>query len=138
MKDEVIINLLSDIANFNLSIFGISVTVFTVLYAFLLSKKDFIKELNELIKQDKAQFYAIQKVSFALVHMRRWKSLNNHIAIVAFSSFFLYLFAITSKYINCNLLSVRIALPLTFLLAIYLILMLVSVFRIYSKETSMN
>lgn len=138
MKDETIINVFSDIANFNLSIFGISITVFTVLYAFLLSKKDYIRELNELIKQEKAPLYAVRRVSFALVHMRRWRSLNTHLAIIAFSSLFFYVINIIAKYVHHSLTFAILDISATFLLASYLVLMLITAFKNYSRETNID
>ena len=136
MKNETTVSLLSDMSNFNLGIFGISITIFTVLYAFILSRKDSLRDLNDIIKNGNDSPFLIQRVSFFAVHTNRWKRINNHLLIIIVISFVLYVLSILVKYFISNLngnQAAMILLSFTATLVLYVAVVLALVFVNYRK-----
>lgn len=141
MKDETIISLISDISNFNLGIFGISITVFTVLYAFILSRKDSLRDLNDIIKLGNDSPFLVQRVSFFATHSKKWKKLNNHLRNIIATSIIFFFAGMLLKYLPLTHITKTIAISiiiLTLFLSIYIIIVLILVFKNYSKTTSIN
>ncbi|MDH4462174.1 MAG: hypothetical protein QE277_12180 [Flectobacillus sp.] len=142
MKTDTVMMILSDISNFNLGMFGISITVFTVLYAFILSRKDSLRELNNIIKSGNNSPALIQKTSFFLAHTTKWKRLNQHLKYLATISIFLFFAATILKYIyyaeeNKSLINlVWLLVILTFLVAAYILVVLALVLKNYNKTTN--
>ena len=138
---KVFIALLSDMSSFNFGVFSVAVGIFTVLYAFILSRKDSLRDLNDLIKEGKANPFIIQRVSFFAAHTLRWRRINNNIAVVIFSSLMLYFANTVLKYLPLTLttiMALKVLLLLTTALALYIIVMIFLVFKNYIKETSIN
>lgn len=141
MKNDVIISLLSDVSSFSFGIFGIGLGIFTVLYAFILSRKDSLRDLNDIIKAGNDDPFLRQRVSFFAAHTNRWKNLNNNIAAIIIISFLFYITTILLKYqafTDTLILFVKALCLLTGLLVVYVIVMLYFVFKNYIKETSIN
>lgn len=141
MKNETIISLISDISNFNLGIFGISITVFTVLYAFILSRKDSLRDLNDIIKLGNDSPFLVQRVSFFANHSKNWKKLNNHIRNIIVTSIIFFFAGMLIKYLPLTDITKTIAISiiiLTLFLSIYIIIVLILVFKNYNKTTSIN
>lgn len=61
--------LIYDISSFNLAIFGIGITIFTVIYSFIYNKKEYMKRLQmssfqERLAQRLRQNIKLQKIMF--------------------------------------------------------------------------
>lgn len=139
MKNETVISLISDISNFNLGIFGISITVFTVLYAFILSRKDSLRDLNDIIKAGNDSPFLVQRVSFFSTHTQKWKKLNNHLRNIIAISITFFFIGMLLKYLPLTDISKVIAysiIILTIFLSIYIIVVLILVFKNYNKTTA--
>ena len=50
IKMDILNNLLSDIGNFSLVVFGFTATLFTVIYSFIINKRENLKEISDKIK----------------------------------------------------------------------------------------
>lgn len=141
MKNETVISLISDISNFNLGIFGISITVFTVLYAFILSRKDSLRDLNDIIKAGNDSPFLVQRVSFFATHTKKWKQLNNHLRNIIAISIMFFFIGMLLKYLPLTDITKTIAtsiIILTIFLSIYIIIVLILVFKNYNKTTAIN
>lgn len=137
MKVEILNNLVSDAVNFNLGIFGISITIFTVLYSFILNKKDNLHQLNEEIKiGNEVSPEDIQRISFFVVSIKRWVKLNNHLRNIIILSFIGFISGLIVKYLIMPLVVSIIVLTMTLGVLSYSIIIFFFVFRNYSKSTS--
>ena len=141
MKNELFTALLSDMSSFNFGVFSIALSIFTVLYAFILSRKDSLRDLNDIIKGGNNNLFLVQRVSFFASHTLRWKKINNNVAAIVFLSFCLYSSNVVLKYFPVTQTAVylvKIMLILTLILAAYIVTMIFLVFKNYLKETSIN
>lgn len=133
-------DILNDICNFQLVIFGISVTIFTVLYSFIIAKRDDIKIVNEQIKMGNDSPIIRQKVAFSNSYIIQWRKVNFHVKIIVVLSFLIYLISITTKNIltqeelKKGLLLFLIA--SSFLIALYISYLLVIIFKDYDKNVT--
>lgn len=141
MEDSDFLNILSDLTNFNLAIFGISITIFTVLYAFILNRKDAIREMNIIIKSGKASPSLVQKASFFVSHIESWKELNFHVKLASIFSVFLFTIGLFSKYFRegsyIKLASIVLSI-FSFILFLYIMIILIKVFSNYAKIISIE
>lgn len=54
---SILNNILGDIGNFSLVIFGFTATLFTVIYSFTINKRENLKEISDKIKNGEANPY---------------------------------------------------------------------------------
>lgn len=132
-------NIIQEICNFQLVIFGISVTLFTVLYSFILNKRDELKVYSEQIKSGTANPITVQRSEFAKSNINRLRKINNHLKFIITISFGTYLFAwivqqikFLSQWKYIFNIIIGFAAIVTIL---YIITILWIVFRQYNKDT---
>lgn len=80
-----------NIESFALAILGIGITVFTVLYSFIGSKYEMIREVREKINEGKASIEDEAQYKIAIRYINRQIKINRYAIIVSFSSFMLFL-----------------------------------------------
>jgi hypothetical protein len=98
-KIDLLNNLLGDIGSFVLVIFGFSVTLFTVLYSFIISKREQLKEYSDKIKAGEQDPLVYQRHSNAILFINSLKKFNRHLIIAIFIDFIVYLCCMFSKYL---------------------------------------
>lgn len=96
MKD-----LITDISTFSLSIFGIGMTIFTVIYSFISTKKEYINEMSDVITSGKACPETRAKFNIALKYIKRQKKNNTIILIITIG--YLMLYVLSLLYLRLNL-----------------------------------
>ena len=144
MKPETVLYILNDVSSFNLGMFGIAITVFTVLYAFILSRKDSLRILNDTVKQGDDSPFLKGRISLFLDHTLKWKRLNFHLKTIIVISLILYLFGIILKYVDCNncnniiMLLAKITIILSFINALYIFTMLGLILKNYESSVRLN
>lgn len=134
-------NIISDVTNFNLAVFGISITVFTVLYAFILNRRDLIGEMNLAIKSGQASPSLIQKTSFFIKHIETWTRLNRHIIFTSVLSITLFSIGIFSKYLGSDEYKKNVAIiliVLSLILLLYVVILILLIFKNYNKAVSLK
>lgn len=87
---------LDKIANFNLAIFGICFTIFTVIYSFLSSKKDSLLQLNESLKINNEDIISVKKFKLTQLLIAKWKRINLWVIILGSITLLFYLIAVSS------------------------------------------
>ena len=90
LKPEQMLSIFNDICNFQLVIFGIGITLFTVLYSFILNKRDDLRGYSELIKFGKADPLTLQKNELAKSYINRFKKVNNHLINIVIIALLIY------------------------------------------------
>lgn len=80
-----------NIESFAIAIFGIGVTVFTVLFSFICSKYEVIHELRERISNGVANIEEQAQYKIALRYVSRQREINKYAIFVSTFSFFLFL-----------------------------------------------
>lgn len=80
-----------NIESFALAILGIGITVFTVLYSFIGSKYEMIREVREKMNEGKASIEDEAQYKIAIRYINRQIKVNRYAIIVSFSSFMLFL-----------------------------------------------
>jgi hypothetical protein len=133
---ETILNIITTV---EFSIFGISVTIFTVLYSFIVNKKENLAQhtSSKRIQKKSANPVLDGKVKYIHEYIGKIKQFNKHLLVLVFSSFVLgvisSVFTIFKEKIIFHLflsLSLFSALSL-----IYIFILLIFVIRHYFKET---
>ena len=132
--------ILSDVCNFQLVVFGIAVTLFTLLYSFIMNKRELLKNYNEDIKLGNASPVIYQKTNFSIIYINRLKKTNIHLIILCTTSFISYLFSWFSlRFIDCSIIkqkSFYIISSLSIMTIIYIIFILSFIlFKEYIKST---
>lgn len=102
-KIELYNSLLGDIGNFVLVVFGFSVTLFTVLYSFILSKREQLKEFSDKIKNGSQDPLIHQRHSNAKKFIERFKRFNNHLIVTIFVDLIVYTSCMFIKYFISNI-----------------------------------
>ncbi len=138
-KIQFLNSILSDIGNFALVIFGFSVTLFTVLYSFVLTKKEQLIEYSDKIKKNEQDPLLFKRYSNIIKQIASLKRLNFHLIIEISTNFVLYFICLLVKYMtikDCLKSDFTFIIALiTFLIAIYVIVLLVITFRDYNRST---
>lgn len=80
-----------NIESFAIAIFGIGVTVFTVLFSFIGSKYDIIKELRDKISNGVASIEDQAQYKIAIRYVSRQRNINKYSIAVSIFSFLLFI-----------------------------------------------
>lgn len=105
---DSLINILSDISNFALVIFGFCATLYTVIYSFILNKKESLNEITELIKlSEKVPLQTLKETSFKN-YIIRMRIFNSYIIYCLWSSLIIYIASLIIKYFEFYKLSLKI------------------------------
>jgi hypothetical protein len=132
---------LSDLWNFHLVLIGISLSIFTLLYSFILNKRDELKAISEQIKSSGKNPTIEQKERFAISYIRRLRKFNaNCLFIFIVSTFLCYLSWATLRLIKDSRLLFKqwlliIIAFLTVFLCLYVALQFVKIYKNYNSET---
>jgi hypothetical protein len=102
-KLELYNSILADIGNFVLVVFGFSVTLFTVLYSFIIAKREQLKEYSDKIKNGNQDPLVHQRHSNAKKFIERLKKFNFHLITTIFIDLIIYLICLVIKYFIDNL-----------------------------------
>lgn len=126
--------ILKNIGTFSITMFGVEMTIFTVIYSFIVSKKNYLKEINRNISiSGQTPFFASEK-KFAYSYIASLRKLNIHIIALASISLMLFIASLFGQRdISHNIYDwVLCALSLIYL--IYSIVMLIIYIITYFKE----
>ena len=89
--NELIIILLKNIGSFAITMFGVEITIFTVIYSFIVSKRSYFKAISHDAKiQPTSSTYLYTEIKFAVKYMNRLKRLNLFVLALAAVSLMLY------------------------------------------------
>jgi len=106
--ENFLIDILSDISNFALVIFGFCATLYTVIYSFILNKKDLLKELIEAIKNGEKVILHTQKEQNYIHYINKMRLFNKFIINCLWFSLLLYVCSLVVKYLKLYLLKIEI------------------------------
>lgn len=126
--------LINDISSFNLAIFGIGITIFTVIYSFIANKKEYMNEITDFITSGKACPETKAKYRIAEKYIQKQKKANRAIASISVASLFIY--ALCQLYIHClsdSIIFERIILTMDGILVVYLFVNLSHFFTSYFR-----
>ena len=141
MDIKFVNNCLSDLWNFHLVLIGISLSIFTLLYSFILNKRDELKTISEQIKSNGKNPVIEQKERFAISYIRRLKKFNtNCLCIFIISTFLCGWSWITLRLIKDCQLSLKqwimaIITFLTVILCLYVALQFAKIYTHYNSNT---
>jgi hypothetical protein len=132
---------LNDVWNFQLILFGLAVTLFTVLYSFIITKRDELRNISDLIKNGDQSALTLQKENFAKNYILRLKKINNHLVILISVTFiFSFIGWIAERFIpnsdfSFKLKILSILLIFTFLTLVAILIQSIKIFKHYKEST---
>jgi hypothetical protein len=138
---EQINNILNDLWNFHLVLFGIALTIFTLLYSFILGKREELRGISEQVKLGVNSPLLSQKESFAIKYITRLKSANKHTALTILITFIFFVFSwishrlVSDCYLQYKKTAVFLVASLTFIIIIYFIFIFIKIYQYYKAET---
>jgi hypothetical protein len=143
MEVEFMNDILNDLWNFHLVLIGIALSIFTLLYSFILSKRDELKSISEQIKTEgsKTNPILIQKERFAINYILRLKRINKHCVYIFLVSVVLGCGSWITHRLICgaqHMLKKWLLFCfgiLTILLCCYMAFQIYRIYRHYKKET---
>ncbi len=129
--------LLDDLWNFHLVLFGTGIAIFTLLYSFIISKRDDLRLLADQIKQGAKDPILTQRESFARIYITKLHTVNRHSILLTIASFVLFIsdwatkvFVIDALY-NVKWTITVVLSCLTLILVLYLIILFIVIFKHY-------
>jgi hypothetical protein len=139
LVDEI----LENIWGIHLTLLGIALTIFTLLYSFILSKRDFIIELSEIVNQRGESPEIRRKHSNTINYIELLKGVNDKLVVIIIANFSLFLFSWTlriivpntCKWFGFKLIFFYVVSLLTILVLAYLIYLILKVYKHYKKST---
>lgn len=136
---DLINNILSDLGNFVLVVFGFSVTLFTVLYSFVIGKRELLIEYSEKMKRGSTDPIIAQRRSNAQKVIAKFKTFNLYLIVAIFADLIIYLFCILTKYfVKCICIKEYITIGLggfSLIIFLYISVMLIVTIKDYFEIT---
>jgi hypothetical protein len=141
MEISIINDILNDLWNFHLVLIGITLSVFILLYSFIISKRDDLKSISEQIKYNGTNPILTQKENFAIKYIQRLRKINkNCIYIFIISSVlccgsWIALRIIKDDHIILKQVTLLAIGVLTITLCMYMAFQFLKIYRQYNSET---
>lgn len=88
--NDIFLIILNNIGSFAITMFGVEITIFTVIYSFIVSKKSYHKAISYNIKCGHDDTHSLLERKFAVEYMNKLKKLNLFVLILAAISLILY------------------------------------------------
>ncbi|MDI9363832.1 MAG: hypothetical protein QM541_02690 [Flavobacterium sp.] len=134
---------LNDIWSFHLVLLGIALTLFTLLYSFILSKRDYLIDIAENVNLKGSNPELKRKEKIATDYIQNLRKVNDKIVYIVIATFVLFLFGWVSErlipdtccWYKTKLICFYALSILTILVLIYLIVMSVKIYFHYKKTT---
>jgi hypothetical protein len=118
----------------SIAIFGIAFTLFTLFFSFIFNKREELRNISNTIKEGKGVLETKKKEKFAVIHIQKLKSLNNHIIILLSLSFFISVGIFLCRRV-ANIIVEKICICLTIGLTFYLVILFCLIMIYYRKST---
>lgn len=133
-------NIINQISNIQLALLGITITVFTVLYAFIINKKEDLKNLSNQIKNGDKSPLILQKATFITRNSTKLKKINDKVIyVIIFSfAFFSYTWVISNFKILINIKNFIAIITILLLQFLVLSTLLIRIYLNYKKETKIK
>ena len=132
---------LYDLWNFHLVVIGFSLSIFTLLYSFILNKRYELKTIAEQIKSGDKSPLIFQKEKFAIKYIMRLKIFNKNCIYIFITSTILFCCSwIALRFVDDSQLLMKeifviIIEAFTILLCFYLASQFVKIYQHYNSET---
>ena len=131
-QTEKILNLL---VSFNFTVFGITITLFTVIYSFLLNKKSELCVLNENYKRRNSESPVLKKkIDFALSYIATYKEINVLLIILIIGSFVIGIAALILLFLQVYNHCVFVLIGISLLSIFYIIYLITKITYMYHRE----
>lgn len=91
-------DIINDICTFSLSIFGIGITLFTVIYSFISNKLEYMNEVSHVITSGNACPEIKAKYLIAEKYVQKQKNINSIILSITIISLVIYTLCLLYKY----------------------------------------
>lgn len=122
---------------FEFGVFGITITLFTVIYSFMLNKRGELLIFNDIFKRRKTESPILnQKISFARNYIKKSKDLNIHLMILSVISLIISITTFILILFSINNWCVYLVLAFTLITVIYILTLLIIIFDKFIKETN--
>ena len=144
MEKSNIQNILAELTNTNLVILGLSVTIFTVIYSFLVNKKNELNALNDKMRNNQSNPFDNQQKHFALTYIKKFKAVNQKLLhLIAGSSFLFITIFISNRFLLESLKDFQDALMFAFFILtaiaiLYFLYVLFDLIKKYKNELLLN
>lgn len=130
---------LGNISNTNLAFLGISLTLFTVIYSFILNYRETLKEKTLERSFGNNSPSLKQKISFLKRNIKTFKNVNFHLKIIIYFSFIQFLIPILiMEFVDCKYyieIFEKILKVCFYLEMVYMIILLIRIMKFYEKQT---
>lgn len=121
--------------NINLSLFGIGITILTVLLSFVITKKDEVKVYSDIYKSGQADPTIKGKISLSIQYIKKLRRIIVHIIVICIISLLSVLSSWIFNSLTCNDIIIYASFGLTILLIGYIIILLWKILSFFWKYT---
>lgn len=91
MEKSDLQNILSELTNINLVILGISITIFTVVYSFIVNKRNDLERISDKLSQQNNNPFIVKQRHFTLKYIKQFSSINSKFLYLIISSSLIFL-----------------------------------------------
>ena len=137
-------DILGDVWNFHLVFFGLGVSIFTLIYSFILTKRDELRGISSKLKSGNKTPELKQYESFAIIYILKLKKINNHALIVSITSFLMFLSTwfihriIPDCFYSTKQVGLVLTLSITSLVMLYTLFLIYKLYFQYKEETKIK
>lgn len=134
---ELINDCLSDLWTLHLTVIGILLSLFTLLYSFILNKKDELKLFVEQMKLGDSNPLIIQKRNFAITYIKRLININKQCFYILVGSIFLAFFSWIGMRLldeHIRFFALVIIAFLTLLIVVYIVFLAIRILKQYKND----
>lgn len=124
-------NFATNFYNIQLAFFGISITVFTVIFAFIISKRDELKLINFQIEKGDNSPSLKQRRTFVLTNLKKLKSINFFTLKIVISTFVCFVLSFIISNVSFNaIINKYLSLILYVIISLEIILFSVLIYKV--------
>jgi cell division protein FtsL len=91
MENSDLQNILGELTNANLVVLGLSISIFTVIYSFLVNKKNDLNKLTEKINNNQVNPFDNQQRYFALKYIKQFSKVNEKLLYIILATTVLFI-----------------------------------------------
>lgn len=128
-------NTIQDISNLNLSLFGIGITLLTVLISFTISKKDEVKVYSDVYKTSSMDLSLKGKIVYSIKYIKRLRKAIIHIGLISAMSILSYMMYWIDKFLDIGWI-VYAMIIITFICLVYIITLIINTLLFFWRYTN--
>jgi hypothetical protein len=128
-------NIIGDLASIQLTLVGISFSIFTILYSLVIGKLDLLQSISKQIKEGNRSPEIMQLEIFCLKSLKRLRRMNFWTIIICITSILLFIILWQAKSVSLSNTSKNVLFIVNYIDFLGILILIGVVFRSYFSST---